>query len=302
MRKVAIGYSTACNIRCKHCVAAGQNFKPSKMELSDALFLLDRLAAANVGGISFTAGEPFVLYDDLCKLITRCSENKIFSRVVTNGYWAESREGAREKVSHLKNIGLSQLRLSFSRWHRENINEENILHCKQACERAGLSYFVSFVTDFDKRDKQLESFLRQNEIKYFPEPLLYSGSAESFSKKNINNDFNPLTCLMNPYIGPDFSMYGCCDAGAHFSGTDFFLLGNLKTSTAEQLFASFENNPLYNYIRNSGLAVLATSVGMMSGDIITYRKCDLCRELFDSKKNLHFLEEEAKSKYPRWVR
>jgi len=34
MRKIALGYSTRCNIRCSHCAAAGENPATSKMELA----------------------------------------------------------------------------------------------------------------------------------------------------------------------------------------------------------------------------------------------------------------------------
>lgn len=87
MRKLAFGYTTRCNIRCSHCVAAGETPAFAKMELPKAKAIIREMTRADVKGISFTAGEPFLYFDDLLELVNLCAENKIYTRVVTNCYW-----------------------------------------------------------------------------------------------------------------------------------------------------------------------------------------------------------------------
>ena len=48
MRKIAFGYSTRCNIRCSHCVAAGENPATSKMELAKAKDIIREMIRAEV--------------------------------------------------------------------------------------------------------------------------------------------------------------------------------------------------------------------------------------------------------------
>ena len=98
MRKIAFGYSTRCNNRCSHCAAAGETPVTSKMELAHAKDITREMAMAEVKGISFTAGEPFIYLEDLLELIDLCSEKKIYTRVVTNSYWAKTPEQTREKL------------------------------------------------------------------------------------------------------------------------------------------------------------------------------------------------------------
>ena len=133
VRNIAFGYSTVCNIRCRHCVAAGETPSKSRMELEQAVNFIHDMAACNVTGISFTAGEPLLFLDDICVLVKVCKDLGIYSRVVTNGFWANTAEDADKVVSLLVSAGLSQLRISCSRWHQEHVNIANIINAAQSC-------------------------------------------------------------------------------------------------------------------------------------------------------------------------
>jgi hypothetical protein len=302
MRKIAFGYSTRCNIRCAHCVATKDKPHNIKMELSRAKEVIRDLAEAAVTGISFTAGEPFVYFDDLLELIKLCNELNIYTRVVTNSYWARSPQSAARHVTMLGQHGICQLRMSYSRWHQQHIPRENILNAAHACLSEGVDYFVSFVTDFTEEDDPYEQFLRDNSLKFFPEPVIYAGRADSFGRKTIFTDYQGNRCNMNPYLAPDLTMYACCDAGSHFTDTNFFRLGNLKKYSIEQLFDKSENCQLYNCIRSIGISSIASYAGFKARDIVTYRKCELCEKLFNSQRMLTHLEKAVKNGLPGMLR
>ncbi len=302
MRKLAFGYSTRCNVRCEHCVAAGAVVESAKMELAEALDIIDGMAAAHVKGISFTAGEPLLYLDDICSLLSRCKQYGIYSRVVTNSFWAKTPAIADSTVAKLKENGLCQLRLSYSRWHQKNILPENVVHAAKSCEQNGLEYFVSFVTDFSEEDEVFEEYLRENELLFFPEPVIYSGRAQGFPRKPLQTDYQANCCAMNPYLAPDLAMYACCDAGSHFTRTNFFHLGNLQDSSVEELFLKSEQNILYTYIRNIGISSIASFAGFTTREIVQYRKCELCEKLFNSPEMLAMLEKGAEAGLKQWHR
>lgn len=302
MRKIAFGYSNRCNIRCSHCVAAGDKPVSQKMELDTAKSVITKMAAADVAGISFTAGEPFIYLDDMLELVDLCSTYNIYSRIVTNSYWAKTAEAAYERLRTLKQCGLNQLRLSYSRWHQDNVPPANILNAAQACKKFGVDYFVSFVTDFSEKDDLYEKFLREHNLKFFAEPVIYAGRAGVFERKKIHTDFQANRCAMNPYLAPDLTMYACCDAGSHFNNTNVFLLGNLETDSIEQLFTKSEALPLYNCIRNIGITNIASFSGMNTRDIVTYRKCELCEKLFNSPETLERLNRAAGAELQNFYR
>lgn len=301
-RQLAFGYSTKCNIRCGHCIASGQVRRDLKMDIDIAAETIPDLAGAGVSGISFTAGEPLLFPDEIGTLIEICRDRDIYTRVVTNGYWGNSEEGAQSVASALISGGLSQLRISCSRWHQEHISFNNIINCANACENTGLDYFVSFITDFSEQDSGLEQCLQDSRLKYFPEPVIYFGKAAGLVRENILTDFSPNTCSMNPYLTPELDMYACCDGAGRFPETDFLYLGNLRTSSADELFLRKEKNICYSLISNAGLSVIALRLGFKAGEIVRYRKCELCGIIFNSKENLRKVKKMA-SAYPKlWTR
>jgi MoaA/NifB/PqqE/SkfB family radical SAM enzyme len=301
-RQIAFGYSTKCNIKCEHCVAADESPRNAKMELSLAREIIEEMAYENVTVISFTAGEPLLFFDDMINLVQLCKEKGLYSRIVTNGFWAGTQGHSDTIVSELMQSGLSQLRISSSRWHQKNISRENIVNAAHSCQEYGLDYFISFVTDFSEHDDPFEQFLRDSKLKYFPEPLIYFGRAGGFNRSNIFTDYQPNTCSMNPYLSPELDMYACCDAGIRFTKTGFFYLGNLKDHPIDALFRKKEQNPLFSLIRNMGLSTIASYSGFKASEIVTYRKCELCEELFNSPENLRILEKSAKSDLANWTR
>lgn len=302
MRKIAFGYSTRCNIRCSHCVAAEDIPDNAKMELGRAKEIIRDMAAADVTGISFTAGEPFIYFDDLLELVTLSRKLNIYTRIVTNSYWAKTQEETNQRLSTLKECGLSQLRISYSRWHQQHVPRQNVLNAARGSRIAGIDYFISFVTDFSEKDDEYEQFLRDNELLFFPEPVIYAGRANSFNRKAIFTDYQENRCTMNPYLAPDLTMYACCDAGSHFNTTGFFNLGNLNTYSVDQLFSKSETSQIYNCIRSMGITNIASFAGMNAREIVTYRKCELCDKLFNSPETLKRLEQAANSDLQKWVR
>jgi MoaA/NifB/PqqE/SkfB family radical SAM enzyme len=105
MRTLAFGYSTRCNIKCEHCVAADAILENAKVELAQAKKIIAELAGAGVQGISFTAGEPLIYLDDISELIGLCQGYGMYTRVVTNSFWAKTPELADSCVSQLKKKG-----------------------------------------------------------------------------------------------------------------------------------------------------------------------------------------------------
>ncbi len=289
-RQIAFGYSTRCNIKCGHCVAAEGPPGADKIDFMRAKEIIEEMADARVTGISFTAGEPLLFKNDVRGLIRVCRHNRIYTRVVTNGFWANQMDQAEKVVFELLESGLSQLRISTSRWHQEHVDRENIIRAAAACRKQGLDYFVSFVTDFSEMEDAIEEFLQENKLRYFPEPMIYFGRAESFDRKPVFTDYYPNICSMNPYLSPNQDMYACCDAGNRFSKTGFLTLGNLEKESVDELFRKKEQHPLYHLIRTMGLTPMASYLGYKAREIVRYRKCELCEMLFNSKENLKKLE------------
>jgi hypothetical protein len=79
-------------------------------------------------------------------------------------------------------------------------------------------------------------------------------------------------------------------------------LGNLGTHAIDQLLTQSERNPLYNCIRSMGITPLASFAGFKEREIVTLRKCELCKKLFDEPETLQMLHDAAGGTLQRWVR
>ncbi|MCP4116217.1 MAG: radical SAM protein [Desulfobacteraceae bacterium] len=302
MRTIAFGYSTRCNLRCGHCVAKGEIPETSTMDLGRAREIIHEMAEAGVKGISFTAGEPLIFFNEINELVRLCRDLGIYTRIVTNSFWAATREKADQVVTALQKSGLCQLRLSYSRWHQEGVAPRNVVNAATSCQKQGVDYFVSFVTDFSEQDDPHEAFLRANNLRFFPEPLIYSGRAAGFDHGGIRTDFQANRCPMNPLLTPELDMYACCDAGSHFTDTNVFFLGNLAESHVDELFKASETNRLFHLIRTAGITPLAQFAGFTSRQIIRYRKCDLCKEMLNDPATLARLRQAADGHVNHWTR
>lgn len=294
-RMIAFGYSRECNVRCGHCIVEDASPRETRMPLDVAEKIIGELALAGVGGISFTVGEPLLRYDDLRKLVNRSSGLGLFTRVVTSACWASSADQADRIVVGLRECGLSQLRISCSRWHQARIPLENVANAAAASDRNGLNYFVSFLTDFSPGDRRLESFLQERRLRTFTDPLLYFGAAARFRRPHARGKTSPNRCALDPLLGPSLEMFACCGPGNLFRNTGFFRVGSLHEDSVPELFHRMDTHPLYRLVRSEGLTSLAGSLGLSAEEIAKVEKCELCEMLFDSSENVRKLERLARA-------
>jgi len=99
MRKLAFGYSTRCNLRCGHCVASEDLPAGRKMDHDKAKEIIVEMARAGVGGISFSAGEPFLYFNKIEELVKLCRQNGIYTRIVTNSFWGKTAASSDHRLS-----------------------------------------------------------------------------------------------------------------------------------------------------------------------------------------------------------
>jgi hypothetical protein len=59
---------------------------------------------------------------------------------------------------------------------------------------------------------------------------------------------------------------------------------------------------MYHAVKTVGLTPMGASLGIPANEIVTYRKCELCEKLFNSKENLTGLQQSADSTPSPWTR
>lgn len=89
-----------CNCNCKDCGMSANSIKVGKTKLTENEIykLVDDLYEQGVSAFAITGGEPFLEFDNMCKMIKH-SENKIdVSKIISNGFWGKKVEYYFEKM------------------------------------------------------------------------------------------------------------------------------------------------------------------------------------------------------------
>jgi hypothetical protein len=100
------------------------------------------IEAAKVQLVVFAGGEPLLLGDDLYKTLDHVRNRGLFSRVVSNAYWAATPARAKAVVARLRASGLHELNISIDDFHLPFIKAQWV---KNAFDAARVADFHSVV-------------------------------------------------------------------------------------------------------------------------------------------------------------
>lgn len=127
-----------CNFECDHCFVWGSPWQAGTFTLSQLEDVINQAEqVGTVSSIYFEGGEPFLFYPVLVKAIASAIERGFKVGIVSNGYWATTKEDAREWLKPL--VGqLEDLSVSSDLFHySEEISQQANNAC-QAAEELGI--------------------------------------------------------------------------------------------------------------------------------------------------------------------
>ena len=89
-----------CNCNCKDCGMSANSIIEGKTKLTenDVYKLVDDLYENGVPAFAITGGEPFLEFDNMCKMI-KYSEGKVdVNKIISNGFWGRNAEHYFKKI------------------------------------------------------------------------------------------------------------------------------------------------------------------------------------------------------------
>lgn len=94
--QLVIQVTDKCNARCPQCgMRSTEKFQRTKLSLDDVKRILDAAAQHGVKAVSFTGGEPFLYFDELCHSMKYAGQLGIeFIRTGTNGFFFRNTKGS----------------------------------------------------------------------------------------------------------------------------------------------------------------------------------------------------------------
>jgi len=307
--RLAFTLTPRCNLHCRHCLADASPAWSSNaaleldMPLRDLQRWIDEVASSQkVHTISFTGGEPFLVYDNLVDGVSRAAQRGLATTVLTNAYWASSIKRARAYLSPLQALGT--LKISTDEFHQEFVPLAWVKSATQAATELGIQVRIKFCYLENQEGKlaalerQLGNLISNEQINAEPVYRLGRAIRELKADQFVKGDLDQPCAVANvPIVQPDGSVYACC--GPTFDGQNPLLLGNLGRRSLPEVLDASETNVILHFLRLWGpfrlwkLLCSEYSDSLKSLKLDTTSMCSLCSGLMTNHVTKMLLVKKA---------
>jgi MoaA/NifB/PqqE/SkfB family radical SAM enzyme len=131
-----------CTLECDHCFVWGSPRRTVTMGLPEVRRVLDQAAAlGTVEWVFFEGGEPLLFYASLLEAVGIARARGFRVGVVTNAYWATSRDDALAVLRPLREA-VERLEISGDLYHGSEALSQHVLTAKVAAEELGFDVGV----------------------------------------------------------------------------------------------------------------------------------------------------------------
>jgi len=145
LRELVFSVTNRCTARCQDCPVVHNGEPPATLTPAVMKPIVDDVYGwGSLGLVVFTGGEPFLLGDDLREMVAYVARLGVYTRIVTNAYWAKSKEAALATLSEMKAAGLTEINFSCDEYHQEFIPMEYIRNANDAAAEIGLPALLAF--------------------------------------------------------------------------------------------------------------------------------------------------------------
>lgn len=298
-----------CTISCPHCIVKAGPRRKKEMKVEDAYNYLEQIKSFHSNnesktGVSLTGGEPFYNRKLLSQVAEYASNQGFIVSVVTNAFWAKTKEKAIEVLSELNSVQM--ISISTDIFHQEYIPFMYIKNAIYAAKKLDMIYNVAVATISEKEksyidliDSLLEITEKENIQTAYIVPV---GRAESNEKmgKFILTDLPPeAACSMAgfPVIFPDGNVIACIGPPITMPKYNPLYLGNLKKEKLTKILNRSDTNFLLHAIRTFGPKMLVDQLKrngfkeMIPDKFLGDCPCDICYKLFSNEDTCSILSK-----------
>jgi MoaA/NifB/PqqE/SkfB family radical SAM enzyme len=205
---------------------------------------------------------------------------------MTNGFWGEDEDRARNLACELRKAGLSSLCFSFDDFHQEHIPVPTVRNAIRACRDVGLYYQIKCVVTQKTRRlpeilSDLGDLLLNQSVVVQEIPCYPVGSAfkmippeDLFYEKDIPAQPCPSGLMLA--VLPDGTTFPCCGACWNHR----LVMGNAKHDALRGLFDKMRYGSLMRILREKGPSYFVPYFEESGHSLPQHRYvsyCDLCQ-------------------------
>ena len=287
-----------CPSKCSHCSYKAGPERTGCMKLADATRYLGELASTQpLQSMTVHGGEPFLYFEHLRRIVKTAKKFKIPERwVITNGYWANNKVTAKNKLSELKEAGLTCVTFSVDAFHQYFIPLDSVKKGIEAAasmefERVCVdSYFLELNSESDNpydgsTRNALENLENIDNVEFNTyQPRFVGRAADLYRYANPKPKLPNGKCRLPFWIGGNLeSPRGAeIDYEGNVTLCPGICIGNAKAQSLPQMLRNYDvcEHPILSIIAGEGpigLFRMATVKGFKQRHGFA-NECHLCYE------------------------
>lgn len=296
-----------CTIACPHCIVkAGPNRK-EEMLLDRILAWIEQASAyrnGHIKGLALTGGEPFYNMENLIQISGYGKKLGFIVSVVSNAFWAATKNIAKDVLSRLPAIQM--ISLSTDVYHQKFIPFEYVKNAIWACKELGRLYNISVCTDYEENPDYLKIIDDLKNIGEREKIRISITYPVGRAKKKADSFHYPTTsratisaCSMasSPVVFPDGSVTACIGPILTLNSNHPLLLGNLQHDKLSDVLERSEVNTILHIIRTWGPQKLVSMLqengfgALLPQKYIENCICDVCYKLMSDARIIDALKK-----------
>lgn len=320
--RIVFSVTYDCPVSCRYCVTESGPWQGASLDASFMIRVIDEaLALGRLDSVVFTGGEPLLKVREVKQAIEYAGKHRLWTRIVTNSYWAVSPDAALEILADLKQAGLSELNLSCDDLHQEHIPLEQVRNASRAAGKLGLPVLIAHkrVKGCSLTPASIAAFLgvelrEYREGEQNPETNLYvssltvpvgHGAAFSDSADDIIYPASeaawsaPCSSILSSIIvSPEKEVRICC--GMIDQRVPELTVGSLERETLAQIVCKGNLDLIANWLALEGPYGIMKFVREKRPQVRFRDRyvnhCHLCNDLFTRDEVREVLQEHAHEK------
>ena len=288
--RAALLLTENCNAECSHCWFDSK--KEKTMTLIEAKNYIEKIREIpTISWLSITGGEPF-LYPELVEnLIKYSNDSGLKTEIVTNCFWAETREKAFKLLNRLKYAGLNVLNISVDDFHQIWVPFEYVKNTYFTCKDLGIEMVImtTLMKNSHLNLKVISNLIGDNipianetdagihwakgiESPFTPvgRGSKISSKKQLYAKETIDGPCNEV--LRDLGITTNGDVLPCCSA---LSMLDKLKLGNLKNQKLSEILKNAYQRPIFKTLYSNGPKYFVKSISPKKYT----NKCHLCYDI-----------------------
>lgn len=315
LRELVFSTSNQCPAHCQDCPIVHDDNPRLMLSAEQMMQIVDEVHEwGTLLLVVFTGGEPFLLGDDLFKIVAYVAEKGLLTRIVTNAYWATSKSKAIEVLSKLKTLGLSEINVSCDDYHQEFIPLKNVKYANEAAIEVGMplligsrrkpggkitvEYLSKYLGVTLHLYKEGEKNPANNIILSTRNVPLYSGEPFEIAENNSNWTGACDSILSNIIISPDRRVQICC--GIATNTIPELYIGSLADNDLLSILKRGNQDLIANWLALEGPSSILSFVRSKAPEIDLpeqyVNRCHLCNTLFTRDDVRSILQTHAHEK------